>query len=434
MASSITIARGLVPALLLVFLVNAVSGAKVARRSSVSVALEKRVVLMTTDSGRASSDDAEGSGSSAVHKLAYFGKLTAGTPPQEFLVVYDTGSGNLILPGSECRDRACREHSRYNIRMSSTAQQVNCDGSEIPYGEVGDELVITFGTGKISGHCVRDDICVGEACVKADFMQSTEESDHPFANFHFDGVLGLAMDSLAQSPEFSMMNRLQQSGMLKSPIFSVFLSDSDQETSEITFGDAKEEHMASELFWVPAGITSGYWEVQIDDIYFDHRPQNLCKGCRVAVDTGTSQLAGPSDVIEQLREKLGVSMDCSNFERLPSLGFSVGGRILALEPKDYIDTFSDSCEVSLMDLDVPPPKGPIFVFGIPFLQKYYTVYDHENWRVGFAVARHVGEEPAVLMTVPAAGLIMAAENATSSASQAGRAMKFLQERSHLEPR
>ena len=32
---------------------------------------------------------------------------------------------------------------------------------------------------------------------------------------------------------------------------SLFLSDSDAETSEITFGDIKKEHMASELFWVP---------------------------------------------------------------------------------------------------------------------------------------------------------------------------------------
>merc|ERR1719171_3245149 len=70
-----------------------------------------------------------------------------------------------------------------------------------------------------------------------------------------------------------------------------------------------------------------------------------------------------------------------------------------LEPKDYVDKDASghSCDVSLMSLDVPPPKGPLFVFGIPFLQKYFTVYDEAAKKVGFAVARHSGRESAVLV-------------------------------------
>merc|ERR1719392_532066 len=115
--------------------------------------------------------------------------------------------------------------------------------------------------------------------------------------------------------------------------------------------------MASELFWVDVASSSGYWEVQIDDITLDNKPQNLCEDCRVAVDTGTSQLAGPAHVIHDLAKRLNVKSDCSNYESLPRLGFIIGGRILSLDPFDYVEKSGSYCDVSLMNLDVPPPKG-----------------------------------------------------------------------------
>merc|ERR1719189_651221 len=115
---------------------------------------------------------------------------------------------------------------------------------------------------------------------------------------------------MAQGSSFSMMERFRLSNSLAQPIFSVFLSDSNLEVSEVTFGGYKQEHMASELFWVNVTETSGYWEVKIDDITFDNEPQGLCPNCKVAVDTGTSMLAGPSDVISELSTKLAVSPSC----------------------------------------------------------------------------------------------------------------------------
>jgi len=352
-------------------------------RSSLSLSLRKRSVRHLTNSG-------------VQHKMAYYGDIGVGTPAQVFSVVFDTGSGNLIVPGSDCTSIACQRHERFDKPRSSSARAVNCDGSQIPASGTPDRITITFGTGRITGGCLEDRICVGSACSMGNFIASTEESSSPFASFGFDGVLGLALPSMSQSHAFSMMSRLSKEDLLKKPVFSVFLSDSDAEASEITFGDVKEEHMASELFWVPVSGTTGYWEVYIEDITLDGKRLNICENCRVAVDTGTSQLAGPTELISKLRNTLGVKADCSNFKALPKLGFIIGGRILSLDPYDYVDK-TTICEVSLMAMDVPPPKGPLFIFGIPFLQKYYSVYDHERSQVGFAVAKHAGRVADVLI-------------------------------------
>merc|ERR1719345_667088 len=147
--------------------------------------------------------------------------------------------------------------------------------------------------------------------------------------------------------------------------------------------------MVSDMFWQPVSRDTGYWQVPINDVTINNKKQNLCEDCQVAVDTGTSQLAGPTDVINDLAKRLNVKNDCSNYNDLPDLGFVMGDNILNLKPQDYVDKGSEGCEVSLMALDVPPPNGPLFIFGDPFLRKYYTAYDQENKRVGFATARHV---------------------------------------------
>jgi len=361
-------------------------------KQHVSVTLKRRTV---TRMGRVVKESLRASlqreRNGVIHKTAYFGELKIGTPGQSFSVVFDTGSGNLLVPAKDCGSTACVMHDRFNEGASSTRKDLYCDGSEISPGDGGDEVTIKFGTGEISGRCMEDLICVGDVCSRGAFIAATEETPHPFASFAFDGVLGLALSGMAQSPNFSMMSRLVGASALKNPVFSVFLSDQDAEDSEIVFGEVRSNRMSSEIFWVPVSRPSGYWQVQIEDITLDNRKQGICADCQVAVDTGTSELAGPSEVIEQLNEKLGVQEDCTNFGELPNLGFVVQGHVLNLEPRDYIDKADGVCKVSLMRLDVPPPNGPLFVFGIPFLQKFYTVYDEEQKKVGFAVAKHKGQ-------------------------------------------
>mmetsp|Transcript_48771 Transcript_48771/g.115913 ORF Transcript_48771/g.115913 Transcript_48771/m.115913 type:complete len:400 (-) Transcript_48771:80-1279(-) len=334
----------------------------------------------------------------AAQASEYYGQVSVGNPPQRFMVVFDTGSGNLLLPSQDCPDEACISHRRYNPARSKTAVQIAyADQPSTPVAADGsrDIVTITFGTGEISGVYTKDDVCFSQSdgssmCCSSNFVAATEESDEPFSVVPFDGILGLSLPQMAEGPSFSIFDRLVATGHLEKKLFGVFFGN-DGEDSEITFGTYRQDRIATDIFWAPVTVP-GYWQVKMDDITIADSKTGLCggpqKSCQVAVDTGTSLLAAPPDVVAALNEKLQVASDCSNLQSLPSLGFIVENHILNLDPEDYVSQGTSGCTLGLMSLDIPPPKGPLFIFGDPFLRKYYTIYDRESLQVGFALAKH----------------------------------------------
>merc|ERR1719272_1040983 len=319
-----------------------------------------------------------------IHKTAYWGSVSLGSPPQHFKVIFDTGSGNLIVPSSQCTVPGCKPHHKYESKSSTTSTAVQNEKGE-------GNAEISFGTGNIAGDFYRDKMCIGDSlCIDSSFIAATQESTEPFQDIPFDGIMGLGFKDLSMGKGFNILDDLNAGGQLPGGQVSFYLPDGGD--SEVTFGGYKSEYLASDIVWARVDLES-YWQVAIDDITFDNKPKSLCGGgCNVAVDTGTSMLAGPSDLVDKLTSMLGAKEDCSNFNSLPKLGFQIGDKVLNLKPDDYMDSSGTDCSLSFMSLDVPPPKGPLFIFGDPFLRRFVTIFDKagagSGSRVGFAVAKH----------------------------------------------
>merc|ERR1719272_2715276 len=319
-----------------------------------------------------------------IHKTAYWGSITMGSPPQHFKVIFDTGSGNLIVPSSQCTVPGCKPHHKYESKSSTTSMAVQNEKGE-------GNAEISFGTGNIAGDFYRDKMCIGDSlCIDTSFIAADQESTEPFQEIPFDGIMGLGFKDLSMGKGFNIIDDLNSGGQLPQGQVSFYLTDGGD--SEVTFGGYKSEYLASDILWARVDLES-YWQVSIDDITFDNKPKGLCGGgCNVAVDTGTSMLAGPSELVDKLTSMLDAKDDCSNFNSLPKLGFQIGDKALNLKPDDYMDSSGTECSLSFMALDVPPPKGPLFIFGDPFLRRFVTIFGKagagSGSRVGFAVAKH----------------------------------------------
>lgn len=323
-----------------------------------------------------------------VMNAQYFAEITLGTPPQSFSVVMDTGSSNLWVPSSRCKSIPCLFHKKFDSSKSETYKQNDT------------KFTIHYGSGNIEGVISNDVLTVGDLVIKGqDFGESIKESGMAFIFGRFDGIFGLGFPSISVNgivPPFQKMCDLK---LLPENIFSVWLGDNrkDQEGGEIIFGGMNPSHFRPPINYVPV-IRAGYWEVALDLVkYGKHSITKSNKRRSAAIDTGTSLIAAPENVVEDLNKKIGAkknlmgqyTIDCDKIQDLKVLTFVFNNQDYPLSPDDYILRVSsggnqEMCLSSFMSIKLPPELGELWIVGDVFLRKYFTVYDWENKQVGFA--------------------------------------------------
>lgn len=371
-------------------------------------------------------------------RTTYLSSMSIGSARrQTFQVIFDTGSGQVIVPSVKCESRSCRMHNRYNFSTSIDAYQVQMDGLPVRAPAPPEIVTIQFGAGKVSGEMVRDLVCLGDqtgagggTCVDMNSVTATKLSSNPFGLFPFDGIVGLGLPMLSLTKDFNLITALHESGGICRRQFAFYVAEGG-EGSEVALGGVNPDHLDSPMRWVNVvNPEKGHWQVEILGFHIGNTTLELCRHgrCRGVLDTGTSHIAVPTpheELVTPLLTSLsGGRHDCRFLDDYPPIVIELRGFNLTLHPQDYMRqmplpsdlqigsgaatassddgdadvdareegaeenrTTSWSCKSRVVGVTMPPQIGDaFFILGQPLFHRYYVAFDYDGPRLGFGLA------------------------------------------------
>uniref|UniRef100_A0A672M360 Cathepsin D-like n=1 Tax=Sinocyclocheilus grahami TaxID=75366 RepID=A0A672M360_SINGR len=314
----------------------------------------------------------------------YFGVISIGTPPQDFTVLFDTGSDVL----GHCFDMYWLHH-RYNSKKSST------------YVQNGTEFSIRYGSGSLSGFISQDTVTLaGLKVPNQQFAEAVKQPGIVFALARFDGILGMAYPAISVDGVTPVFDTAMAAKILPQNIFSFYINRDPvgEVGGELMLGGFDQQYFDGDLHYVNV-TQKAYWQIKMDEVQVGGT-LTLCKnGCQAIVDTGTSMITGPVQEVRALQKAIGAIpllmgeywIDCKRIPSLPVVSISLGGKMFNLTGEDYVLKMTHMgvsvCLSGFMAMDIPPPAGPLWILGDVFIGRYYTVFDREADRVGFAPAK-----------------------------------------------
>jgi hypothetical protein len=253
-----------------------------------------------------------------------------------------------------------------------------------------------YGSGPVSGFQSIDVLDMGGLEISKQMFAEVTDASGLGAAYKlgkFDGILGMAFPILSVNSVTPPFQNLVNLGLVDTAQFSFYLSNCRVDPGELTLGGTDSSHYSGVITWVP--LTSAtYWEINLDDLQVSGTSYVGSDQHKAIVDSGTSILTGPADEVALIAAQLGAK-EFINGEylvacdyTLPNLDFVINGNTYSLTPTDYLIPDGDICLLGLMGLTIPPPTGPLWILGDVFMRKYYTVFDTENKRVGFANSVH----------------------------------------------
>jgi saccharopepsin len=295
----------------------------------------------------------------------YFIEVEVGTPPQVFTVVPDTGSSNLWMYSSSCWSIPCFYHPKFHADKSST------------YKKDGQKFDIEYGSGSVGGKVGTDIAKIGDVSAEMSFGEITKVSGMSFYVSQMSGILGLAYDTISVDG----LKTFFDNAAVTDKSFSFYLHTNPDKSYMTIPGQDSENYTTIETHKV---VEEKYWALQLASIQQAGKAKVDATKFKAVIDSGTSLLVGPKEIVDPLIEGITVAKNCSNLKDLPALDFTIDTQTYTLEAVDYVLNVSGQCMLGIQSMAFPEGFN-YFILGDVFMRKYASTFSLDTNTVSFAV-------------------------------------------------
>ena len=291
----------------------------------------------------------------------------------------DTGSSDMYVAGLECMEfDFCRGHNLYVLNQSTTS---HLDGRRFE---------LDYGSGSVCGYLARDNMTMvdGRLVLPNQTFGIATSGNASFGSFLFDGVIGLGFDKLSKYGDRNLFVDNLVSHNSLDPVFAFYFSRHPAYDSLVTFGGYSKDHIEGDVSWHRV-IGEQYWELTLDSASLASTP--VTNGSTAVMDTGTGLVLVPSDAFLIITEMLQVVeknslqfVDCNRTEVITLVIDGTEYSLGSTEYAQHIQSLTDKCVLTIATAQTPTGG---WVLGLPFLRKYYTIFDKRKLSVGIAVGK-----------------------------------------------
>ena len=267
-----------------------------------------------------------------------------------FWTVPDSGSFELLVPSTTCHECRCEDPTSQCCDDRGRDSKHTYPQPTAPNPK---QVSMAFGQGPVLGTLHSETVRVNDLSTpNQSVVLINEHRVQGYCESSYDGVLGLGHRKYAREgdDDTSLLTTLGVE------TFSICFGRSHDEPGRLDLGGGIP---GLEYTDVPV-IGSRHWAVQMVGVGFGEggeggRTCDTPPYCGAIIDSGTSLLAGPREMVASLLEGIGqpVAEDCSNVDQLPDLKLHLGPKgsevELVLTPDVYVSRIKELWGTSPLD-------------------------------------------------------------------------------------
>ncbi|EIM92896.1 aspartic peptidase A1 [Stereum hirsutum FP-91666 SS1] len=321
--------------------------------------------------------------------VSYVVNVGVGSPATTYSLIVDTGSSNTWVGAG-----------RAYVRTSTSTQ-------------TSDRVAVTYGSGSFSGTEFTDQVSLGTGLTIT--RQSIGTATRSTGFDGVDGILGIGPVDLTVgtlSPDTrdtipTVTDNLFTQGTISAREVSVSFEPTTSLSSvngELTFGGTDSSKFTGSITFAPLTTTSPaseFWGIS-QSITYGTAGTSILSTTAGIVDTGTTLVLIASDAFARYQAATGAVMDANTgllrlttaqFANLQTLNFRINGATFGLTPNaqiwpralnSAIGGTANNVYLIVGNIGTRTGAGLDFINGMTFLERFYSVFDTTNRRVGFA--------------------------------------------------